>query len=417
MIFTGAAQKDIYHCLKCGLCLASCPIYKELRVEGVAPRSKVQLAKALLENRLEPSRQLQDLLSLCLTCRACEANCPSGLQLEPLIVTMRAGLAARYRLNWKKRFFYKKIIAEKWFLPFSSQGLRFLQYLPIKPRIGSVYPQYIPWWERPSLSRALPEHIPGQNKEVRGRVLYFPGCLTDYIVPTVGRSLIGVLTRMGYEVILPKGLRCCSYPVFMAGYEEWALANLKNNLKVLSSYDAIGVVTSCPTCGLALKKIYLSILKERQEDLSLAQSISARTWDISEFIYKNIDLSGVLRGRKLSRIEPEIIYHDPCHLAFGQGIKQEPREILGQGLVGALKEFEGPITCCGAGGAFHLFFPDVSAKIAKNRVEDIKKAQVKTVVTGCPACIIQLGSNLAQEQEGYQVFHTIQWLDRAILSV
>jgi glycolate oxidase iron-sulfur subunit len=332
---------------------------------------------------------------------------------------MRAGLAAQYGVGWKKHLFYKNIMAGKRFLSFSSQGFKLardfiLPYLPINPRIASIYFKDIPWWESPNLCSGLPEYIPRQSEDFRGKIIYFPGCLTNYIIPGVGKALIRVLSHMGYDVILPKGLRCCSYPIFMAGQEEWGLANLKKNLEILTSYDALGIVTGCPTCGLAFKKIYLSILQERHEDLSLAESISARSWDISEFIYKNNDPVNLLKRETLPGIEHEFIYHDPCHLAFGQGIKKEPRELLKLGQPGALKEFEGPITCCGSGGAFHLFFPDISAKIAKNRVQDIEKTQVKTVVTGCPACIIQLGSNLAQESEDYQVLHTIQWLDRAI---
>jgi glycolate oxidase iron-sulfur subunit len=328
-------------------------------------------------------------------------------------------LASHYRLEWKKWFFYKKVIMGKRTLPISRWSLKLikqsiLKYLPFNPKIGAIYLQNLPLTEKFPLNHCLPEIIPARTSDTKGRIIYFPGCLTNYILPSVGIALVRVLTLLGYEVILPKKLRCCSYPVIIAGQEPGVLKNIDNNLQVLSSFEAIGIVTSCPTCGLALKKGYLSLLASHNKDLTFAQRISYKTWDITEFIYQNINLPQLFLLEEALNHSQDIVYHDPCHLAFGQAIRREPREILQQLPGRKLKEIGGPISCCGSGGAFHLFSPDISIKIGNNRVQEIQKTEAKDIATGCPACILQLNNNLPGNSGGYQVLHTIQWVDKVI---
>ena len=73
-------QDEVYNCIKCGLCMMPCPVYKQLCYEAAAPRGKVQLIKHILEGKLEPSENFNRILYTCLLCETCTVNCPSGVR-------------------------------------------------------------------------------------------------------------------------------------------------------------------------------------------------------------------------------------------------------------------------------------------------------------------------------------------------
>jgi len=188
---------------------------------------------------------------------------------------------------------------------------------------------------------------------------------------------------------------------------------MRDNLRIMSSIPARNIITSCPTCGLALKKAYPVALETDEEYRSLAQQVSSRTKDIVEFIFQDPALSNLIRGyRGRWREDHQLAYHDACHLAYGQRIRKEPRYVLGQLLGLPLKEIGGPVTCCGAGGAFHIWYPQLAKNILGSRIREIERLEVNSIVTGCPACILQIGGFLSRHHPGrYRILHVVQLID------
>jgi glycolate oxidase iron-sulfur subunit len=96
--------KDIYnHCLKCGFCLNSCPVYKELKDEIISPRGKLKQIKSFAEGQKVSESKLKKVLSNCLMCGSCLKNCPSGLKTPFAIQTLRAEFQKKYGHDWMKR--------------------------------------------------------------------------------------------------------------------------------------------------------------------------------------------------------------------------------------------------------------------------------------------------------------------------
>lgn len=106
----------------------------------------------------------------------------------------------------------------------------------------------------------------------------------------------------------------------------------------------------------------------------------------------------------------KVTYHDPCHLNRGQGINKEPRDILRSIPDLEFIEMKKPDRCCGMAGSFYLVHPDLSGQIGEKKTADIAQTHADTVVTGCPACRLQLTSGVMNAGITENVMHTVQIL-------
>ncbi len=106
-------QEEVHNCIKCGLCLTPCPVYKQLYFEAASPRGKVQLIKKILEGKLEPSENFHRLLFTCLLCETCTVNCPSGLKVDRLMKAMRAEILQKFGLPWQKKMLFHLLVGKR----------------------------------------------------------------------------------------------------------------------------------------------------------------------------------------------------------------------------------------------------------------------------------------------------------------
>jgi glycolate oxidase iron-sulfur subunit len=398
-------KEEVYKCIKCGICLTPCPVYNLLRFEGASPRGRVQLIKKILEGKTELSENFQSLLFNCLLCETCTANCPSGLKTDSLMKAMRSEIQERLGTEWQKRML-GNFLRDKRRLPFflfcehtrenlfsSQEGKSVLPADFGLPRTGS---------------RTLREQVPEVNPapKAKGRVLYFTGCATNYFYPEVGKSVIKVLNRLGMEVIIPRGQMCCGLPLFQAGGRKKALKNIRENLKLFNRKDMQTVVVDCAACGAALKKEYALILEEMGEDAKPARDLAGKVMDISQLLVRS-DL-----GKQLKPVPGRVTYHDPCHLGRGQGVREEPRNLLRRIPGLELVEMAAADACCGGGAGLPWEHPDVASEIGRNKVQSIRETRATVVASGCPWCRRQIGENLSNEP--IRVVHPVEVLAEAL---
>jgi len=401
--------ESLYNCIKCGLCLAACPVYKQILEETASPRGKVQLLKALQHQRVTPSRHLEEIASHCLLCHSCAAVCPSGMEVGHLIAALRTEMLNSFGLEWKKRLAFRYLLSEKGNLGLALQGARLLRsLLPPQTKLAGSALSDFPFIPPRTLHDQYPERI--SPSAIKTTVVFFPGCLIDHVYQEIGRALIFVLNALGVETILPKDLVCCGTPLFISGEQEILAQNLRHNLARLSSLKVEAIVTACASCGHTLKKEYAYLSRELGEEDSLALEVGSKVQDISQF----------LKGREeeirelLGPSSVSLTYHDPCHLAKGQGVRTEPRALLRS--VPELKflEMEEADVCCGGGGAFQFYFPELSQPIVSAKVENILNTNPQVVATGCPACRLRLESFLGRGRSRIEVLHTVQVLERSM---
>ena len=401
-------KEDVYNCIKCGLCLTPCPVYKQLLFEGASPRGKVQLIKNILEGKLEPSENFHRLLFTCLLCETCTVNCASGLKVDRLMKAMRAELLEKFGLRWQKKMLFHLLVSDR-LLPFflfwgRSLGPSFLSLMPRSAKLGTIPFAKFPRLNRKALRNQYPERI--SVPQAKGRVLYFTGCATNYLFEGVGQAVIHVLQRLGVEVIIPPGQVCCGLPIFLAGARQMALKNIRKNLELFNRDDVDAVIVDCATCGAALKKEYPHILEEMGESPEAARALGGKVQDISQYLSR-FDLGKILRPT-----EVRVTYHDPCHLLRSQGVKEEPRQLLRRIPGVQFVEMAGADVCCGGGGTFQWEHPDVASGITGKKVQAIKETGAGIVASGCPGCRLQILGNLGEE--AIETIHPVELVARAL---
>lgn len=412
--------QEALKCSRCGICIAACPVFKELQRETYSSRGKTEVARALLEGKVPYSAYTDDLFSKCLLCLACKGACPAGVDQSKLILGIRAELASRRGLPLSKKIAFKYLLKNRsrfgkalkafslmqMFTPPKGEGkLRHLPFFLSAFGKGRLIPDLS---EMP-LRKQFPEVISPAKGPATLRVGLFAGCFIDFVDTAIGRSLIRVLGRHGVEVVFPKEQTCCGIPVFMSGDIEDGLDLLKMNVEAFAAYELEAIVTACATCGTALKESYKVLVEgESQEWRDRVQAFSAKVQDISEFLTGKIELTKPEKERLL-----KVTYHDPCHLNRGQSIFSQPRAVL-KSLPGVtLVEMRDSQRCCGGGGSFSFYNYDLSRQISRRKVEDIESTGASLVVTSCPGCILQLRDQLGQKGSRVEVKHLIQVVDEA----
>lgn len=418
-VFSGlqAVQADINNCMKCGNCLAVCPIYKETRKEVGAARGKIKLLETLLEGRIGMTDGLAERLLLCTTCGACTQICPCGVRFDKIIRGARAEAVRKKGLPPIKKCVFTVLKHRKLFdfgLKVGSrfQGLAFKKVSSkggrIRFSVGIDQNKIIPPLAKKPLKDQLPEVVKVDKPKMR--VAFFVGCMNNYIYTDMGKALVEVLQANDVEVIIPKEQHCCGTPVYVNGDVETAKAMAKANLDAFEKTGADAIVSDCGTCTGSWKHYYKELLESDETGYKeKAEKWATKTYEISDFLVNVIDF----KKDDLGTVKKKVTYHDPCHVGRSLGITKEPRTIL-KSIPGVeLVEMKNSGSCCGMAGSFSLVFPELSEKISDKKVEDIAETKVDMVATSCPACTMQLSSGVENAGLGNDVVHVVQLLAEA----
>ncbi|MEW6719937.1 MAG: (Fe-S)-binding protein [Thermodesulfobacteriota bacterium] len=422
-LFADNTKENIYHCIKCGLCMAHCPVYKELLTESATPRGKVQLSRELAEGNLDLAEEVKNaFFSTCLLCGGCVANCPSGVHGTHLYSGVRWRAVQRYGMDWKKNAVFQ-LLASSWMMSgsvwFGKWARKMFggERLESKVNAGALNLARIPALNDKSFSRQVSE-VTAPKGKARAKVLYFHGCATNFLYGNTGLAVVEVLSKMGVEVITPKNQGCCGMPIFMSGDREASLRVIRETLKVFAREDVDAVVCDCATCSDGLKKEYAHLLLDlrelgesvTQEEIAAAELLGRKVTDVTVFIDGHRDWLPAMRngGRKI-----RVTYHDPCHLVNAQKVSAQPRNLL-KGIPGVeFVELPGAGDCCGGGGAFQVEHAGTSRKITRRKVDNIHGTGAQVLATCCPGCNLTISNHLDPERK-VEVMHPVQLLRLAL---
>ncbi len=423
-LFSDNTKENCYHCIKCGLCLAHCPVYKELLTEDATPRGKVQLSRFMAEGTIQLSEEVKTaFFSKCLLCGSCVAFCPSGVHGDHLFSGVRWRAAQRYGIDWRKKMLFQ-IMANKWMMStsawFGKWARKAFGGVEKGIQAGALSVGRIPKMNEVPFSKQVAEVVKPKGK-VNARVLYFHGCATNYLYGDIGNAVVDVLSRMGVEVITPKDQGCCGLPIFMSGDRETSVTVIRETLKLFARPDIDAVVVDCGTCGAALKNEYPHLLKELRDlgeggttiadaEIQAAELLSGKAKDVTVFISEHMDWLPKMKGngKKI-----RVTYHDPCHLVKGQKVSAQPRNVL-KAMPGVeYVEMPAADACCGGGGSFQVEFPETSKAITKRKVANIHSTGAQVLCTCCPGCNLTIGAHLDPAKE-VRVLHPVQLLSQAL---
>jgi len=399
-------------CVHCGLCLSACPTYRVTGRENSSPRGRVYLLRGAAEGEIEFGSLIAEELSLCLGCRACETQCPSGVQYGAILEAGRAAAArSGLRKGWGPRlegYALRHLLVHPRRLHASFSLLGFLQkfgldrlgafLLPFLRRAQSLLPR-IP---AASARQRLPALTPAEG-ERRGRVALLEGCVMAELFGEINRATVRVLARNGYDVVVPQEQGCCGALHAHSGDMDSARALAERNIAAFAS-EAYGpldaVLSNSAGCGAAL----------READQWLpgrGDVLSRQVRDVCEWL-DEVGLrapEGKLPGRAC--------YDDPCHLVHAQGVRAAPRHLLSaiEGL--ELVPHADAESCCGAAGTYNLLNPEMASEVLRPKLDALEAAGPDWIVSGNPGCLLQLRSGAEGRGLGAQVVHPVELLDRA----
>ena len=401
-------EQELNKCVKCGACMAVCPIYRQTGREEMVARGKLNLIDVIRDNRDLPPGWIE-AIDYCLLCCSCEENCSKDVKITEIIAAARIRQNEIKGLNPIKKGAFallkNRIFSLSRVIKLGSLG-QWLLWRRLPRHSGLVRRIPLPGIDENMVIPALPKRnlddILKKRQIVLGLqpILFFPGCATRYLHPQMGLDLIFVLEKLGFNAIVPQAFNCCGMVTWGAGDQSTSTELQTANLKVLNDNAKIKeVVTGCASCGHALKEY---------DNLPENCEIS----DISEFLYRHRDKLKQLIGKR--RLTTKITYHDPCHLRKGQGITNEPRWLLNLIAGENFIEMRHPERCCGAGGTFGLTHKELSRKILKEKTDAADATGAEIVTSGCPGCLLQLTEGAVVADSCWQAEHPISLLAKLL---
>jgi glycolate oxidase iron-sulfur subunit len=242
------------------------------------------------------------------------------------------------------------------------------------------------------------------------RVGYFLGCGTDMFNPSVALATVEVLTSLGCEVIVPPEMKCCGLPHIANGKMDTARTLALHNLEIFNRLELDYIVTDCASCSSALSQKRLELLLAEDGCEHEIQAFCGKLKDLTVFLTEVLDVSEV----NLAPQEITVTYHDPCHLAKAQGIRQAPRRLLQQIPGVNLLEMAESDRCCGGSGTFSMTHYDLSMKILGHKMDNIAQTGAQFIATCCPSCALQLRHGTRIYNYGAQVVHPVEILAEAL---
>jgi glycolate oxidase iron-sulfur subunit len=415
-----AMARAVQTCVHCGFCLPACPTYQEFGQEMDSPRGRIVLMKQVLEGEL-PAAAAQVHIDRCLGCLACEPACPSGVEYRHLISPFRAEMETQGKFTRSAGARFRRwVVAQT--LPFPER----LRPALALAKVGRMFRVLAPRTLRPLLD-LTPTKVPPPLRlpvltpavgERRARVALLAGCAQQVLDPDINAATIEVLARNGVEAVVPESQGCCGGLAWHTGDLRTAQAFARRNLDAFPA-DVDAIVTNAAGCGSTMHE-YAAILRGTADE-ARAETFCRRVLDVSVFLTR-LGFRAPGGGDPAQRV----VYHDACHLANAQGVRNEPRELLRA--VPGLQLFELPNQhlCCGSAGTYNIDQPETAASLGEQKAKAVMavlsagaganisasadRPTAGTVASGNIGCLTQLRVHLAKLGSAVRVRHTMQVL-------
>ncbi len=422
---------EILRCTHCGMCLNQCPTYRVLGWEMDSPRGRIYLMRGVAEGRFELDATFAHHMDVCLACRACQTACPATIDFGKLVEAAR-GQAQQTLPQSRGEKFLRWFVFRQLF-PHNARLRLFATVMRLYQRTGlqtlARQLKLIPPQLRDSekLLPRLPDQFsplgkvyPAQGAQ-RGRVAFLAGCVMGTVYAPVNDATIRVLTRNGFEVVVPAMQICCGALAVHAGEREVAKEMAKRNIKAFTlpltpspsqsegrkgegQFDAI--IVNAAGCGVALKE-YGDWLQHDETWRERAEQFSARVRDVSEFLAAQSITPPTQALRK------RVTYQDPCHLAHGQSVRAQPRKLLQSITDLQLVEMREAERCCGSAGIYNLTHPDISRQVLDAKMQHVAATRPEVIVTANAGCMLQLQLGAQRAGLNAEVKHVMELLDEA----
>lgn len=406
------SEKILRKCVHCGFCTATCPTYVTLGNELDSPRGRIYLIKDMLENGRPADKQIVTHIDRCLSCLACMTTCPSGVNYMHLVDHARAHIEKTYRRPLPNRLI-RALLA--FVLPHPQRFRVALRLAKLGRPFAGLFDKVAALKPLAAMLRLAPASVPAKSAaalpgvhaaqgQKRGRVAILTGCAQPVLEPGINEATISLLTRLGVEVVVPKGEGCCGALVHHMGREEAALQSARRNVDAWTrQIEADGldaIVITASGCGTTIKD-YGFMLRLDPAYAEKAARVSDLTKDVTEYL-ATLDLP-----EPVTRPGLTIAYHSACSMQHGQKITRQPKELLARAGFIVKEPREGHL-CCGSAGTYNIMQSEISARLRERKVKNIAATGADVVATGNIGCITQIAG-----AAGMPIVHTVKLLDWA----
>jgi glycolate oxidase iron-sulfur subunit len=399
--FKGTAQGDtaegiLRACVHCGFCNATCPTYQLLGDELDGPRGRIYQIKQVLEGT-PATRSTQLHLDRCLTCRACETTCPSGVDYGHLVDIGRAIVESQVSrplpvrvLHWLLRAVLSRqvLFGAAWRL---GRALR----LALPPSLGSKFSQR-------RAAGAWPRRVHAR------KVLLLNGCTQPAMAPSIDAATARVLDAIGVQALVDTRSGCCGAIRHHLHDQRGALENARCNIDAwwpqLQSGAVEALVINASGCAVMVRE-YGGLLRDDPAYAARARDVSEATRDLVEFLGPQLPL---LRARTRATSTTRVALQKPCTLQHGLKLKDNVDALL-TGLGAQLLPVGEPHLCCGSAGTYSLLQPRLALQLRERKLSHLLKDQPQVILTANIGCMSHLAAGTP-----IPVMHWIEWVDNIV---
>jgi glycolate oxidase iron-sulfur subunit len=392
-------------CVHCGFCLPSCPTYVTMGEEMDSPRGRIILMKEVLEGELELEAALP-FIDNCLGCLSCETACPSGVQYGELLTPFRA-YAEQHRDRPPLDRLQRELVLRT--LPYPRRLRLAARLGRVAKPLASVLPKSMAAMlsllpGRLPMPQPLPSVVPAEGRR-RARVALLAGCAQQVLAPDINWATLRVLARNGVETVIPPNQGCCGALAMHTGASDRAKPMARRNIKAFQ-LEVDAVITNAAGCGSGMQEYGLLFKGEPEHEA--AGVLAERVVDVAVFLQR-------LGLRELPAQYPEplrVAYHDACHLAHAQGVRDAPRDLLrATGNVTLVEPAEWEL-CCGSAGTYNVERPEVAQELGRRKAHNLLATGARVIASGNIGCLTQVSTHLRALGADIPVLHTLQILDR-----
>lgn len=440
------AEKILRSCVHCGLCTATCPTYQLLGDELDGPRGRIYLIKQLLEKNQFSRRSLRHL-DRCLTCRACESICPSGVEYGRLLDIGR-NLAEKRAGRFIGERIFRWLLTRVFpfpgrFRPFLIVAQIFKPLLPaflakrIPDRVPKSVAQQIPTWipDRAGHQRAAHDRVleqerisdpiaereqprkritnpiverrpqPWPNKRHQRSMLLLMGCVQSVTTPNTNLALARLLDALGISAVRPPEAGCCGALDYHLSQPQSARQHMRHLIDLCWPWVEQGVeaiISTASGCGVQVKE-YGDLFRDDPDYAVKAEKISALTRDVSEVLIEEIQAGPVTQQ------SVRVAYHPPCSLQHGQKIVAVVETLLQRVGIRLVPVKEAHI-CCGSAGTYSILQPKLAGQLLNRKVINLEADKPDVIVTGNIGCQLHIAAKTE-----LPVLHWVELIERIYL--
>ncbi len=392
-----------------------------------SPRGRVYMMDALNQGDIDLTPAVVSHFDSCLGCLACTTTCPSGVQYDKLIASMRPQIERNHQRPLVERLYRQFIFG---LFPYPNRLRLLLIPLFVYQKLGlqklvrqtgiveKISPHLagmesnLPELSLSTFQDTLPELIPAQGTK-RYRVGMILGCVQKLFFDRVNQATVRVLTANGCEVVIPPAQGCCAALPHHQGQEEQAKTLARQMIDNFINTNVDAIIINAAGCGHTLKE-YGELLQDDPIYHQKAIDFSAKVKDVQEFLAE-IELTTELLPISTEKLT--LVYQDACHLLHGQKISVQPRQLLKQIPKIELKEPLDAALCCGSAGVYNMLQPETANELGRQKVNNLVQTGATIIASANPGCTLQIAKHLELAGHQTRILHPIELLDYSIKGV